>query len=113
MNLQTAVAASMLPTSRGTVAAAFKQLRHDSGVGAPFLEFLWAAAGRHDVLGQATIHGLLDDAARAIDEAPGRGIHPVSLFDERYPALLACTVDPPPVLWVRGNLALFGTPAVA
>ena len=113
MNLQTAVAASMLPTSRGAVAAAFKQLRHDSAAGAPFLEFLWAAAGRSDVLGQAPIERLLDAAARAIDEAPGRQIQPVSLLDDRYPALLACTIDPPPVLWVRGEIDLFRLPAVA
>ncbi len=113
MDLQTAVAASMLPTSRATVAAAFKQLRHDNGTGPAFLELLWAAAGRHHPLGAGAFERILESAARALIEGPKLDIQPVPLFDARYPALLACTIDPPPVLWARGRLDVFARPAVA
>jgi DNA processing protein len=113
MDLQTAVAASMLPTSRSTVAAAFKQLRHDHGIGAQFLEFLWAAAGRAELLGPPVILEILDSAARALDNGVRRGIEPIAVFDPRYPALLGCTADPPPVLWTRGNLDVLARPTVA
>ncbi|MGH9373889.1 MAG: DNA-processing protein DprA [Vicinamibacterales bacterium] len=113
MDLQTAVAASMLPTSRGTVSAAFKQLRHDNGAGPAFLEFLWAASGRADPLAAGVLGRILESAARAIVEAPRLDIQPVPVFDPAYPALLGCTVDPPPVLWVRGRLEVFTRRAVA
>jgi len=113
MDLQTAVAASMLPTSRATVAAAFKQLRHEDGSGAPFLEFLWAAAGRADVFDPAVLRRVLDSAARVLEAGPLRGIHPIAIFDPRYPPLLGCIADPPPVLWARGNLEVLTRPAVA
>ena len=32
-----------------------------------------------------------------------RGWQPIAWVDERYPALLNCVADPPPVLWVRGR----------
>ena len=34
------------------------------------------------------------------------GIEPVAWFDARYPVLLDCIPDPPPVLWVRGDAAV-------
>jgi DNA processing protein len=103
MDLQTAVAASMLPTTRATVAAAFKDLRHDVSRGAPFLELLWAVAGRVDVLGPATVDGLLDSASQALQRAKTLDLEPIALFDPRYPPWLACTGSPPPVLWARGG----------
>jgi DNA processing protein len=113
MDLQTAVAASMLPTSRAAVAAAFKDLRHESCGGGPFLEFLWAAAGRRDVLEQAIVRDLMDAAAQVIDAAPRAGLDVIGVFDSRYPPLLACTPEPPPVLWIRGALDALTRPAVA
>ena len=113
MDLQTAVAASMLPRSRSTVAAAFKHLRHDSGAGAPFLEFLWAATSRGEVLDPALVAETLESAVRAVEDGARRGIEPIPLFDPRYPPLLACTGDPPPVLWARGCLEVLTRPAVA
>jgi DNA processing protein len=113
MDLQTAVAASMLPTSRSTVAAAFKQLRHDNGIGPQFLEFLWAAAGRADCLESSVILEILASAARALDDGARCGIEPIAIFDPRYPPLLGCTVDPPPVLWTRGKLEVLARPTVA
>ena len=55
----------------------------------------------------------MDRAARALKEPGAPGGEPIALLDRRYPALLACTADPPPVLWVQGNAARLGGPAVA
>ena len=46
-------------------------------------------------------------------QAARLGIEPVACFDERYPVLLACIPDPPPVLWVRGDTAVLARAAVA
>jgi DNA processing protein len=114
MDLQTAVAASMLPASRAAVAAAFKQVRHDTGIGVSFLELLWAAVGRSGGLESAVAERLMDAAARAIADGRERGIEPIAVFDERYPPLLSCIVDPPPVLWMRGQFdVLTAAPTVA
>jgi DNA processing protein len=113
MDLHTAVAASMLPASRSALAAAFKNLRHDNGTGPPFLELLWAAAGQSDVLDPAVVLQMLDSAATALHDAGRIGAEPVPIFDDRYPPLLACTDDPPPVLWMRGNHEALALPGVA
>ena len=113
MDLHTAVAASMLPTTRGTVGAAFKELRHEHAGGAAFLDLLWSAAGRADVLAPGTVSEVMQAASRALDAAAGLGLTAISLCDARYPALLACTPDPPPVLWKRGTLDLVTLPSVA
>jgi DNA processing protein len=112
MDLLTAVAASMLPASRARIAAAFKDLRHAHGTGEPFLEMLWAAAGRRDS-SSAIVSQSMEAAARSLKEAAVAGMHPVAAFDPEYPALLACTVDPPPVLWTRGNRRVFTQATIA
>lgn len=113
MEIETAVAASMLPASRANVAAAFKDLRHENANGAAFLELLFAAAGKTEVLGPGAIGTLLDAARSAVATAATMKIEAVPLFDSRYPPLLACIIDPPPVLWVRGRLDILSRPAVA
>jgi DNA processing protein len=113
MDLPTAVAASMLPASRSAVAAAFKELRHDNGTGPPFLELLWAAAGCSDVLDPCVVLNIFDSAETALQTARRIGTEPVPIFDDRYPPLLACTFDPPPVLWIRGNHEVLARPGVA
>jgi DNA processing protein len=113
MDLLTCVAASMLPASRAALAAAFKTLRHHPWIGAPFLELLWVAAGRTDALAPSVSEVVLDAAARAIAEAVPSGIHPIALGDRRYPPLLGCIPDPPPVIWARGTLEILTRPAVA
>lgn len=113
MDLHTAIAASMLPTSRGTVATAFKDLHHAEPGGRAFLELLWAAAGRRDVLGSDALDGILVAADAALEAARKLGMETIALFDPRYPPLLACTFSPPPVLWARGNLPLLERPTVA
>ena len=104
MDLQTAIAASMLPTTRAAVAVAFKEIRHGAGCVAPFLELLWSAAGRKDVLQPSAVAELLDAAAKALDEGERLDLAAIPLFDPRYPPLLACTAAPPPVLWALGSL---------
>ena len=49
-------------------------------------------------------------AEAAMGMATAAGIEAVPWSDSRYPALLAAIADPPPVLWLRGDLtALTGT----
>ena len=113
MDFQTAVASSMLPASRAAVAAAFKQLQRDHGTGATFLARLAEAVCRHEPPAPALFQDLLTSAASAIEAGARLGITPIPLFDERYPPLLGCTADPPPVLWSRGMLDICTAPAVA
>ena len=113
MDLQTAVAASLLPASRARVAAAFAALRHDGSGGAAFLELLWAASGKPAVLTSVDAADLLRQAAEAIADGRRLRIEPVPVWDTRYPPLLVCTNDPPPVLWTRGELAFLQRPVVA
>ena len=51
------------------------------------------------------------DAALATAAVAGMDVLP--WFDPRYPALLSCTMDPPPVLWWRGVPEMLGRPTVA
>ena len=111
MALETAVAASLLPASRSQVAALFKELRSASASspGAAQLRALARGCGLSDsdaVAARETAGAMLAQAARL-------GIEPVACFDERYPVLLACIPDPPPVLWVRGDTAVLARAAVA
>ena len=60
----------------------------------------------------------LDAAARsrtdiALAESRNAGMDAIAWFDPRYPALLNCVPDPPPVLWTRGSADVLGQPAVA
>lgn len=111
MDVHTAVSVSMLPVSRLKVAAAFKELRHQSGIDllAAVLEACSVAPeSRAEMISVAH-----DRAARALKEAPATNAEAVTLADPRYPPLLTCTWDPPPVLWVRGDLGCLACPAVA
>lgn len=111
MDLLTAVAVSMLPVSRGPAAAAFKELRQQSA--SPSLEQVLDALRVPCEAQRDAISRACESAARALDAARSAGVVPVPCFDDRYPALLECTADPPPVLWVRGNVSVLGRPAVA
>ncbi len=51
------------------------------------------------------------EAAMAV--ATAVGIEAVPWSDSRYPALLAAIADPPPVLWLRGDVTALNPPAVA
>ena len=56
---------------------------------------------------------LRSKAIDALERAAGRGITLVGWSDAAYPAALSAIVDPPPALWVRGNVAALSGPAVA
>jgi len=113
MDLQTAVAASMLPASRARVAVAFRDLQHEPLAGPAFLELLWSSSGRSGPLASTSAGSLLEAAAHALETAGKLGIEALAVFDSRYPALLACIPDPPPVLWVQGRLDALTRPTVA
>jgi DNA processing protein len=110
MDLHTAVSVSMLSTSRGRASAAFKALREYSAATLEgVLDTLAIPIGAQSDLASAARAA----ADAALASAPALGIEPVSCFDARYPALLNCISDPPPVLWTRGDVAVFSRPAVA
>ncbi len=111
VDLHTAVAVSMLPVSRAPAAAVFKQLRQQFA--SPSIEHVLEALAvprqaREEMTGAARAA-----AARAIEAGATAGMVLVPWFDTRYPALLDCIPDPPPVLWLRGDPDALGRPAVA
>ncbi len=107
MNLQTAVAASLLPGSRTRIASFFKEYRHlpDAFSLDAVLE---ASGGPSDAARTA-----LDLADAKLAAAARSRIEPIPWYDDRYPALLDCIPDPPPVLWIRGDPAVLSRPIVA
>jgi DNA processing protein len=52
-------------------------------------------------------------AASALTRASAQDLTPIVWSDETYPASLAAIIDPPPVLWVRGDRQALSRPAVA
>jgi DNA processing protein len=111
MDLEAAIAVSMLPISRGRASATFRELREHNRAAMPIdlLDALGVAAGPALEMEQHA----RTDAQRALRAARDLGIEPVAWFDPRYPALLNCIPDPPPVLWVLGDIEVIGRPAVA
>lgn len=53
------------------------------------------------------------DATEAMRAARVAGMHILTWSDTGYPTLLATIADPPPVLWIRGQVDALRTPAVA
>lgn len=108
MDLQLAVAVSMLPASRSRTSAVFRQIRHIPGL---------TLADVLDALGIMGLSSAASDALasadRALTLAPRLGIQAIGWFDARYPPLLGCIPDPPPVLWVRGQTEVLNQRAVA
>lgn len=111
MDLLRAVAISMLPVSRGRAAAVFKALRERD-----------PSASTGDVLSALgvppdQVHAVDTEAwtaaRQALDAGAAAGMEAVAWFDPRYPPLLNCVIDPPPVLWVRGRLDVLAGPAIA
>jgi DNA processing protein len=113
MDLQTAVAASMLPAARTRIAAAYRHLLNEPQAGVPFLEVLWSLCRGPDSLPPGAARAVQDAAERALADGRRLGIEAVALFDEKYPPLLKCTGDPPPVLWARGRFETLTSPCVA
>ncbi|MBA2301270.1 MAG: DNA-protecting protein DprA [Acidobacteria bacterium] len=113
MDLLTAVAVSMLPVSRLKACAAFKELRQAEEDRA--LECVLDLTGvpSETPSGRAVAVAARTAAAEAVAAGAALGFTPVPIRDPRYPALLSCITDPPPVLWSRGDLACLGAPCVA
>ncbi len=111
MDLQTAVGVSMLGASRIRASAVFKELRlldpHAS------LMCLLRTLGAPPDSQRGLADAARSAAAAALAAGAHAGMEPIAWFDPRYPALLNCVGDPPPVLWARGQAAVLGRPAVA
>jgi DNA processing protein len=56
---------------------------------------------------------LRSHAAATLARAAERDITPVPWSDPAYPPALSAIIDPPPVLWLRGQVAALEAPAVA
>ena len=53
------------------------------------------------------------EAAAQLESAARLGIAPIPLTDPRYPPLLAAINDAPPMLWVKGEVAILQQPSIA
>ena len=113
-----AVAVSMLPVPRARVAAAFKDVHERArrlGVvvasGPPLLDGLLKSCGVPFPQIRESV-SLAFDRATAAMQAAGEAV-PIALDDIRYPVLLSCVPDPPPVIWVRGQVDVLSRPIVA
>ena len=101
----------MLSVSRLKAAAAFKEAR--LGRSCDPLEDVLAMCGVPAEARQALIDEARHRADLSLKSAAAAEAEPVPVFDARYPALLNCIPDPPPVLWVRGQTECLASPAVA
>ncbi len=112
MDLQIAVAASMLPASRSLVGAIFKDVRHrytgQAALNATLNVLGFAPDARQEILDLA-----LNGAEQALRRGAALGLTACAAGDADYPPLLACIPDPPPVLWLRGDAATLRHPTVA
>lgn len=113
MDLLTAVAISMLPVSRLRAAVVSKELCLSGS--APPLEYVLDRCGVSSTSaeGRTAIDRALAAAASSLAVAESLRIDAIPYGDGRYPALLACIEDPPPVLWARGGLECLAVPCVA
>src|SRR5262245_58099625 len=101
----------MLPVSRLRACAVFRELRHNDPhtTVAHVLDALRVpASDRCRLESEAASRA---DAAIAASATTGMEVVP--WFDSRYPALLNCVADAPPVLWTRGAVDVLSKAAVA
>jgi DNA processing protein len=78
------------------------------------LEWACRCRARNEPSGwESELRRLRDEVDEQLTRAAAAGAEPVSVCDPRYPTLLATIADPPPVLWVRGQLSALSIPAVA
>jgi DNA processing protein len=114
MDSFTAVALSMLPASRSRAASAFKEIRHQSGLElGDALDAVLQACGVPEPERASAASIARTRATAALTAARAAGIEPLPWNDSRFPALLSCIPDPPPVLWARGDLTSLARPIVA
>jgi DNA processing protein len=115
MDVRISVAVSMLPVSRLAAAARFKDLSTRGGDGDPttILQRVLHSSTVAESDWRAVIEQALAEADGALRAAAHSAMQPIPLGDARYPVLLACIPDPPPVLWVRGDPGILHQPTVA
>jgi DNA processing protein len=111
MDLHTAVGVSMLAVSRTRVCTVYRELRQQDPHTS--LATLLDALGVPGFEQQPLYDLARSRAEAALTEGESAGMDVVPWFDRRFPALLNCSVDPPPVLWTRGSAAVLCQPAVA
>jgi len=118
MDLKDAIAVSMLPATRSRVARVFKELidrERSAGAALPngeaLLDVVLRACGVPDA-GRSIAIAEARARSEAVRVTSGRGT-PIPLGDARYPVLLSFVQDPPPLLWVRGEVRSLERPAVA
>jgi DNA processing protein len=113
MDLKDSIALTLLPgISRIRAATIFKELRESSENGAIALEEVVDACAPGSAA-EALAAAARVDAAALLDAGRAAGIGALRWNDEHYPPLLRTIVDPPPVLWVRGDATVLTRPAVA
>jgi DNA processing protein len=109
-----AVAVSMLPAPRSRAASAFKEIRQQPDLAPPdALEAVLQACGVPQAERARTASIARERAHDALALAASAAVEPVCWNDPRYPALLGCIPDPPPVIWVRGQVDVLARPVVA
>lgn len=128
MDLLDAVTVSMLPVSRERAASALKELcTRSPGPGEDLISRApQSAEVVPDVIAAVLTACRMPDEQRdaaatlarsraqeAMTAAEAWQMVPLAIGDPRYPPLLACIPDPPPVLWVRGDVSMLLRPAVA
>ena len=114
MDLLTAVAVSMLPVSRLRASAVFKELRLEGAAAHPLERILERCGIRPaSAEGREALERSVASASAALASGAALGFVAISNEDARYPALLACIDDPPPVLWTHGDAAALNAPCVA
>jgi DNA processing protein len=106
-----AVAVTMLSVSRSRAAAAFKEIRHVAGQ--DVLDAVLESCEIPREPRQQLVVEARRRAASALAAARSAGIEPICWSDCRFPALLSCIADPPPVLWTKGRTDALGPPTVA
>jgi DNA processing protein len=103
MTLRDLVALSFVPAAPRRAGAALAALAASPGADPPdALELLveYVAGGRATL----PVHTLRASADEALARAAAAGIRPIGRFDAAYPEALAAIPDPPPVLWVLGEI---------
>ena len=118
MDLRDAVALSLLPRlSRRALTNEFREaLRRDeapAGQADVTLDRLHQRLGCNEPGLRAAIRRARGLAERALGLGRVVGVEPIPLNDSRYPDALVAIPDPPPVLWVRGQIAALATPSLA
>jgi DNA processing protein len=117
MDLLDLVAVSMLPVPRSRAASILKHLRISASTsghsGRTLSDAVLTACGAPEADRDRAWDLAMSRARESLLGAERFGAQPVPWGDDRYPALLSCIPDPPPILWVRGNLDALGQPTVA